>query len=280
MDLGLIWGHWDQVMPDNFVEITVEAESAGFDAVWVPSSWGSDAKSPVALLAAHTERIRLGTNLAPVSLPTVESFAHRTIIGLGATGLPRVEDRYSLPSKQLLADTREYVTTLRQAMAHLWREMPIWIGAEGRRNVSQTVEIADGWFPLCYSPWRAEVYHDQIKDRKLGFEIAVSASMKLHKNVEEALWPTKIASCSYTSEMAQMGYEADARKVQGLLREGQRDEAIRAVPTEFVDEISLVGSEGRIRDRLQAWEESAVTMINVAPRTVAEIWQIAELVKG
>ena len=46
------------------------------------------------------------------------------------------------------------------------------------------------------------------------------------------------------------------------------------------DEISLVGSPERIKDRLQAWEESAVTMINVAPRTVEEVWQIAELVKG
>ena len=51
-------------------------------------------------------------------------------------------------------------------------------------------------------------------------------------------------------------------------------------PIEFADEISLVGSPERIKDRLQAWEESAVTMINVAPRTVEEVWQIAELVKG
>ena len=52
------------------------------------------------------------------------------------------------------------------------------------------------------------------------------------------------------------------------------------VPTEFADEISIVGSVERIKDRLQAWEESAVTMINVAPRTVDELRVIAELVKG
>ena len=52
------------------------------------------------------------------------------------------------------------------------------------------------------------------------------------------------------------------------------------VPTEFADEISLVGSVDRIRDRLQAWDESPVTMLNVSARTPEELRVIAELVKG
>ena len=80
--------------------------------------------------------------------------------------------------------------------------------------------------------------------------------------------------------MARMGYEEAAHEVQRLFLEGRRDEAIAAVPEEFADEISLVGPVERIRERLQAWEESPVTMLNVAARSEQECRQVVELVKG
>jgi len=248
----------------------------------------------------------------------------RLILGLGVSGPQVVEGWYGMPSRRPLARTREYVEILRRAfrregplefaghhfqlpytgqgaeglgkplkiMTHPLREIPIWIGAEGPRNVAQTVEIADGWLPLYYSPWRAEVYHDQIKDRRQGFEIGVNVAFRVHDDVEEALWPTKASLAFYiggmgakgqnyhTKLMARMGFEEQALRIQELFLDGRRDEAITVVPTEFADEISLVGSVDRIKDRLQAWDESAVTMINVAPRSVDEVRQIAEIVKG
>ena len=63
--------------------------------------------------------------------------------------------------------------------------------------------------------------------------------------------------------MARMGYEDEAHEIQHLFLEGKRGEAIAAVPSAFADEISLVGPPERIRDRLQAWEDSAVTTLNV-----------------
>ena len=55
--------------------------------------------------------------------------------------------------------------------------------------------------------------------------------------------------------MSRMGFEAEAHKIQDLFFEGRRDEAIPLVPTQFADEISLVGSKERIRDRLEAWKD-------------------------
>ena len=52
-------------------------------------------------------------------------------------------------------------------------DLPIVIGSEGPKNVRMTAEIADGWLPLYYSPYRTEVYAESLKDRKPGFEIAV-----------------------------------------------------------------------------------------------------------
>ena len=179
-----------------------------------------------------------------------------------------------------------------KVMTHPLREIPIWIGAEGPKNIAQTVEIADGWIPLYYSPFRPEVYANELALARPDFEIAVNVSMRVHDDVQEALYPTKASLGFYiggmgakgqnyhTKLMARMGYEEEAYKIQDLFFEGKRDEAIAMVPTEFADEISLVGSVDRIRDRLQAWDESPVTMLNVAARTPEELRIIAELVKG
>ncbi len=335
MQLGLTWGYWGRGMPDNLIELTKAAEQAGFDAVWTAEAWGSDAFTPLALLAAHTERIRLGTGVVQLSArsPAATAMtavtldhisAGRLILGLGVSGPQVVEGWYGAPSRWPLARTREYVEVLRRAfrrggplefngdhfqlpftgngstglgkplkiMTHPLREIPIWIGAEGPLNVAQTCEIADGWLPLYYSPWRPEVYHDQIRNRPDSFEIAVNVTMKVHSDVPEALAATRATLAFYiggmgakgrnyhTNLMARMGYEAEAYRIQDLFLAGKREEAIAAVPMEFADEISLVGSPDRIRDRVQAWEESAVTMLNVAPRTVDEVRLFAQLVKG
>ncbi|MBT5137982.1 MAG: LLM class F420-dependent oxidoreductase [Acidimicrobiaceae bacterium] len=335
MQLGLTWGYWGRSMPADFVVTTKAAEDAGFDAVFSAESWGSDAFTPLALLAAHTERIKLGTGVVQISARTPTATAMhavtldqisngRLILGLGVSGPQLVEGWYGMPSHKPLARTREYVEILRQVfhregpleydgehyqlpftgdgaqgqgkslkiMTHPLRQIPIWIGAEGPNNVAQTCEIADGWFPLYYSPWRAEVYHDQIKDRPLGFEISVNVAMEVTNDVEAALEKVRANLALYvggmgtkgqnyhTALMARMGFEDAAHTIQSLFLEGRRDEAVAAVPIEFADELSLVGSVDRIKDRLQAWEESAVTMINVRPRSIPELHQIAELVKG
>ncbi len=80
--------------------------------------------------------------------------------------------------------------------------------------------------------------------------------------------------------MARMGFEAEADKIQELFLAGDRAAAVAAVPEEFVDEISLVGPVERIRERLQAWEETPVTHLLVSGATLPKIREIAEIVLG
>jgi F420-dependent oxidoreductase-like protein len=249
----------------------------------------------------------------------------RFTLGLGVSGPQVVEGWYGRPSRQPLARTREYVEIIRRVlrreeplefhgefhqhpytgegaeglgkplkiMTHPLRaDIPIFIGAEGPKNVTQTAEIADGWIPLYYSPFRPEVYADQLAAAEPGFEIAVNVSMRVDDDVEAALYPTKASLGFYiggmgakgqnyhTKLMARMGFEEEAYRIQDLFFEGRRDEAIAAVPTDFADEISLVGPPARIRERLAAWEASPVTMINVSPSSPDEARRMAEIVKG
>ena len=84
----------------------------------------------------------------------------------------------------------------------------------------------------------------------------------------------------HTRLMSRMGFEEEALRIQDLFLDGRRDEAIAAVPADFADEISLVGPPARIRERLAAWEDSAVTMLNIGARSVADLRTAAELILG
>ena len=228
----------------------------------------------------------------------------RAMLGIGVSGPQVVEGWYGRPFEKPLARTREYIDIIRRALArekpvdapgphyplpyrgdgavglgkplkmitHPRRaDIPILLGAEGPKNVALAAEIADGWVPLYYSPYRPEVYAEPLAAAKPGFEIAVNVFVNIADDVSEALWPVKATLGFYiggmgaksrnfhTELMARMGYEAEARRIQDLFFEGRRDEAILAVPDGFADEISLVGPKERIEERIEAWRTTPVT---------------------
>ena len=300
MKLGLIWGYWGQLPPPDIIETTKLAEDLGFDSVWTAEAWGSDAFSPLAYLAGHTSRIKLGTSVVQIAGRTPTATAMhaltidhlsngRLILGLGASGPQVVEGWYGRPYRRPLARTREYVEIVRRVLAReepldfqgefyqhpyhgadsmelgkplksithpLRRDLPIFLGAEGPKNVTMTAEIADGWIPLYYSPFRQEVYADQLAGAKDDFEVVALANINITDDVAAALLPVKMMLGFYiggmgakgknfhTELMARMGFEEEAFKIQELFFEGRRDEAIATVPDEFADEISLVGPPG------------------------------------
>lgn len=249
----------------------------------------------------------------------------RLILGLGVSGPQVVEGWYGRPSNKPLARTREYVDIIRGAlrregpltsdgefyplpyrgegsvglgkplkiMTHPLRsEIPIFLGAEGPKNVTQTAEIADGWLPLYYSPFRQEVYAEQLAAAKPGFEITALANFNVTDDVSAGLWPVRGMLGFYiggmgakgqnyhTKLMARMGYEDEAYKIQDLFFAGKREEAIAAVPEDFADEISLVGPPSRIRERLDAWRKSPVTSLMVSARSPEQVRQVADIVLG
>ena len=114
--------------------------------------------------------------------------------------------------------------------------------------------------------------------------------VNIQEDVQDALMPVKAMLSFYVGGMGakkrnfhmelmgRMGFESEARKIQDLFFEGRRDEAIGVVPDEFADEISLVGSVERIRDRLEAWRETPVSTLLLATRDLDTMRTMAELV--
>ncbi|QGV80876.1 LLM class F420-dependent oxidoreductase [Streptomyces ficellus] len=166
-------------------------------------------------------------------------------------------------------------------------DLPVLLGAEGPKNVAQTARIADGWLPLYWSPLRPGAY--DLPDLPAGFMVAPMARARVCDDVAEGLLPVKAMLGFYIGGMghatrnfhadlmARMGYEAEARRVQELFARGRREEAVRAVPDAFADEISLTGPRGRIAERLELWRAGPVTDLLVTAPDPATLRVLAEL---
>jgi F420-dependent oxidoreductase-like protein len=242
----------------------------------------------------------------------------RLILGIGVSGPQVVEGWYGQPFPKPLTRTREFIELLRLMlkregpvtfagaqyqlpypggtglgkplkliMKPLRDRIPIYVGAEGPKNVKMATEIADGWLPLFFSPYRSEVFADALQHLRPGFEVASTVTVSMNDDLARALEPIKYMLSFYIGGMGakgknfhvnimeRMGFP-EVRRVQALFLDGKRAEAAAAVPDRLADEISLVGSADRIRDRLQAWKASPVTTILCGTRDAAALRVLAE----
>ena len=138
MKLGLSIGYSGANMglPVDLVQL---AERLGYDSVWTAEAYGSDAVTPLAYLAAKTERIRLGTAIMQLAgrtpamcamqVQTVDALAGggRFIAGLGVSGPQIVEGWYGQPWGKPYWRLRDYIQIMRKIFA---REEPV--SHEGR----------------------------------------------------------------------------------------------------------------------------------------------------
>ncbi len=287
------------------------AEAYGSDA-FTPLAWIGARTSRIKL---GTGLAQLSARPPATLAMTAASLDHlsggRLILGLGVSGPQVVEGWYGQPFARPLARTREYVDTVRAILRRdaavesggphyplpyegpgstglgkalkltvhpLRSDIPVYLGAEGPRNVALATEIADGWLPIFYSPYRPEVYAEALAGRPAGFEIACPVTVILSDDVGHALGVIKWYLAFYVGAMgaptmnfhhdviARLGFGEEAERARWLFAEGKRAEAAAAIPDELADEISLVGPAHRIRERLQPWIESPVTQLLAGTR--------------
>ncbi len=304
------------------------AEAWGSDAL-TPLAWLGSSTSRLRLgtaLIQLSARTPTATAMAAITMDHLSK--GRFVLGLGVSGPQVVEGWYGQPFPKPLARTREYISIIRQALARqgpvtsdgphyplpypggtglgkplkpivhpLRADLPIILGAEGPKNVALAAEIADGWFPIFFSP-----RHDAMYDKALAegfarpgarrqaedFEVLATTAVVIDDDVKRAADALRPAVALYVGGMGapemnfhfevfvRMGYEAEANRIKQLFLDGHRDEAIAAVPDAMVEEIHLIGPKEKIRDDLEAWRESMVTTLLVGGsldtlRTMAEL---------
>jgi len=178
-------------------------------------------------------------------------------------------------------------------------DLPIYLASIGPKNVQLTAEIADGWLPVFYSPIKSQsIFGEHLAagfdrsgdpDKEHHFDIAPSVSAVVTDDLEFGRDMVKPFLALYIGGMGargknfyfdlacRYGYEQAATEIQDLYLAGKKEEAIRLVPDELVDETSLVGPKEAIRDRLDAWRESGVITLLISTMDMATVRTMAEL---
>ncbi|PYN63163.1 MAG: LLM class F420-dependent oxidoreductase [Candidatus Rokuibacteriota bacterium] len=120
------------------VDRVLEAERLGYDSVWTAESYGSDAVTTIAWIAARTTRIHVGTAIMQIGArtPAASAMTAMTLdalsggrfrLGLGVSNPQVVEGWHGQRFGKPLARTREYVSIVR---AILRREKPVEFSGE------------------------------------------------------------------------------------------------------------------------------------------------------
>jgi hypothetical protein len=69
----------------------------------------------------------------------------------------------------------------------------------------------------------------------------------------------------YNALVSRYGWEKEAATIQDLYLSGRKEEAAAAVPAELLEATTLVGPEGYIKDRVEAYRAAGVTVLNITP---------------
>ena len=307
------------------------AEAYGSDVLTPLAWWGAS----TAKLRLGTALVQMSARTPAATAMAAMTMDHlsngRFILGIGVSGPQVVEGWYGEPFAKPLARTREYISIVRDIVARKDRvtapgphyplpypdgtglgkplkstlhpvreEIPIFLGAEGPKNVALAGEVCDGWLALFFSPQHQDFYRDALAEgfaregarRSFDdFEVAATVPLIVHDDVEQAADMLRPMYALYFGGMGargrnfhhdvavRMGYADEAKEIQDLYLEGKKGEAAAAVPTKLVEELALIGPADKVRDDLEAWRESIATTLLIGG-DAAMVRQAAELVLG
>jgi F420-dependent oxidoreductase-like protein len=307
------------------------AEAYGSDALMPLAWWGSSTEriklgTAIVQISARTPA---ATAMAAMTLDHLSG--GRLILGLGVSGPQVVEGWYGQPFAKPLARMREYIGILREIWARtgpvmnegphyplpiadgtglgkalkssihpLREDIPIYLAAEGPKNIAMAAELCEGWLALFYSPEHDDLYREPLDEgfaragaRNTAEEFGVAATVPLivTDDQQSAIDAVRPMYALYFGGMGarnanfhanvpiRMGYEAEVRQIQELYLDGKKQEAAAAVPRELIEQLTLIGPADKIRHDLEAWRESSVTTLLIGGDP-ATLRAAAELVLG
>ncbi|HET9475883.1 MAG TPA: LLM class F420-dependent oxidoreductase [Dehalococcoidia bacterium] len=292
------------------------AEAYGSDALTPLAWWGAKTSriklgTAIAQLSARTPAA-----LAMAAMTLDHLSGGRFLLGVGASGPQVVEGWYGQPYNKPLERTREYVQIMRKIMAReepvefhgkqfdmpyqggmglgkalkstihpLRKDIPIYLAAEGPKNVALAAEIADGWLPIFFSPKINKFYKDALdegfarpgaRNKPDVFDVPAVVPIIVADDIDAAANFIRPMLALYVGGMgarganfhydaiARLGYEAECAQIQDLYLAGKKAEATAAIPRKMVEDTSLIGPIGKIKDELPMWKDTVLTTMLVS----------------
>jgi F420-dependent oxidoreductase-like protein len=304
------------------------AEAYGSDCLTPLAWWGSQTER----IKLGTALVQISARQPAATAMAAMTMDHlsggRFNLGIGVSGPQVVEGWYGMSFAKPLARTREYVGIMREIWARhgpvtndgehyplplpggtgygkplkssihpLREDIPIFLGAEGPKNIALAAELCDGWLAMLLSPEHMDPYEESLAEgfAKEGarrsfedFEVCATVPMIVSDDVEGAINALRPYYGLYFGGMGakgknfhanvpiRMGYQAEIEAIQDLYLAGKKDEACAKIPHELIEQMSLVGPKEKISDEVERWRESIVTTLLIGGdaatlRTAAEV---------
>jgi len=322
---------------EEAAELVLAAEGMGYESVWAAESYGSDVVSVLAWLAAKTEKINLGAAIlqVPARPPAAAAMAGATIdklsggrflFGFGPSGPQVSEGWYGVPYAKPWGRTREYIEVVREIIARegpvdhqgehytlplpggegkplklnfhpLRNQIPVFVGAIGRKSVEMAAEICDGWIPIFFSvdafeqTWGEHLEAGFAKGGRQRSDLEVSPSLQvaIDGDLEGAKNVVKAGLVLYFGGMGsrktnfyvdlahRFGFGDVADEVQKRFQDGDRGGAFEAMPDEIVEATSLVGTEAEVAERVERFRGAGIDRLICSPVHVERSEQLHTL---
>src|SRR5437588_6646337 len=242
------------------------AEAYGSDCL-TPLAWWGARTERIRLGTAIVQMSARQPAAAAMAAMTMDHLSGgRFVLGLGVSGPQVVEGWYGRPFEKPLARTREYIGILRDIWARtgpvtsdgphyplplpdgtglgkplkasihpLRRDIPIYLGAEGPKNIALCAELCDGWLAMLFSPAHEDLYRTALAEgfaaqgarrKPEEFEVAATVPFIVTDEVEQAIDALRPFYALYLGGMGakgtnfhanvaiRMGYEQVVAEVQ------------------------------------------------------------------
>jgi probable F420-dependent oxidoreductase len=297
---------WALTLPFNGVTLRdhralVEgAEAVGYDDFWTGETTGPDGFTPLAVTAAWTERMRLGTGvvnaftrgpavLAQHAAALQDASGGRFCLGIGSSSNVIVERWNGIPFEKPLTRVRETVEVLRTVLAGErgpggfkletppQSPPPIYIAALRGRMLRLGGAIGDGTFVNFLPLSNVEQVVGEIRagereaGKQPGSTDVVCRFFCIQQPASEAIGVARWMFAAYATVPVYEAYfrwlgwgEAIDPMVEAW-RVGDRQRALEAAPEELIHEIFVFGDAGEQKLRLAEFVENGITIPVLTP---------------
>jgi F420-dependent oxidoreductase-like protein len=292
------------------------AESYGSDCVSI-LGWLAAQTETIKLGAAIMQVPARPPAAAAMAGATIDALSGgRFMFGFGPSGPQVSEGWYGVPYAKPWGRTREYIEVVREIVRRegplehsgehyrlpieggtgqgkalklnfhpIRSEIPVFVGAIGRKSVEMAAEICDGWIPIFFSAdafeqtWGEHLEAGFAKGgrSRADLEVSPSLSVAIDGDLDAARGIVKASLLLYLGGMGsrdtnfyvdlthRFGFGEAADEVQGLFLDGKREQAYEAIPDELVDATALVGTEDEVAGRIEKLTAAGVDRLICAP---------------
>ncbi len=163
-------------------------------------------------------------------------------------------------------------------------QIPIWLATLGPKSLEYTGQVADGWAGTSFVPTGAAATIGHVQQGAvaagrdpLDIDYQAGGAVQFGNDIELLLAPRRsgvaftlgaMGSATtnfYNDAYSRGGFETEARKVQQLWVEGQREEAIQAVPDELILQTNFLGTTSEVTERVRSYREAGISVLRVQP---------------